>query len=452
MFDGYLLMPWAPEQGGGGLTFFEFDDPCNPVAIGSGFSRMMREPHSIGFSSMGGRWAVVDELGGIIKQNGVGVEFWDISDPTSPVAVSQIEFEGTIYPDAYARVTLSVFWQGRYVYAAGADTGIWIVDATDPRAPVLVGNHQFEPVMRTGQVQVIGNLMVVTTAEGARTALLDVSDPTSPQPIAGGDFQAVDSTGTPREAYFTNTTGGYVFYARKEGGGGVFIMDIHDPSNPTFAGDHVSDGNGGYVFVKGDLAFTGESSFAAIYDISDMSSISEVARFPADPEPMPGPPDKRTKCNDEPDYYPGDLDTATPIGNVVVLSVDDRACDGRASAVVPWSGEVDVTAPSVTWSWPSDGATELALTSRVGVTFDEFVDVKSAWEGSVRLYKTGTNPDETRVPGVVSAQESIVNFSPNCPLEPNTGYTFEISAGGITDFNRNPVAAPFTISFTTAGP
>jgi hypothetical protein len=34
--------------------------------------------------------------------------------------------------------------------------------------------------------------------------------------------------------------------------------------------------------------------------------------------------------------------------------------------------------------------------SRVGVTFSEFVDVKSAWAGSVRVYETGTRPGARR--------------------------------------------------------
>src|SRR5689334_22308316 len=37
MYDGYLVHPWAPEDGGGGISFLEFDDPCNPVALGHGY-------------------------------------------------------------------------------------------------------------------------------------------------------------------------------------------------------------------------------------------------------------------------------------------------------------------------------------------------------------------------------------------------------------------------------
>jgi hypothetical protein len=278
--------------------------------------------------------------------------------------------------------------------------------------------------MRVGQVQVVGNLLVVTTAEGSRTLLLDVSDPAAPQPIPGGDFDATDESGTPRDAYFTTTTNGYVWYANKESGGGVIVWDIHDPSMPKYAGSMLTGENGGYVFVKDQFAFVGQSNVASIFDVSDLSAIVEIATLD----------------------LVGDLDTITPIGNVAVLSVDDEAEDGKGSAIAPWTKEVDATPPKVTWVWPADGATGLAKTSRFGVTFSEFVDIKSAWTGSVRLYEKATG---TPVPGHVSAQENIVNFWPEVPLSPNTQYTFEIPAGGIADFNGNAIAEPFTATFET---
>ncbi|MBZ0121125.1 MAG: hypothetical protein K8H88_29285, partial [Sandaracinaceae bacterium] len=396
-FDGYLLMPWAPEWGGGGLALFDVSDPCAPVRVGSAFSRRMRESHSIGFSTIGGRFAVVDQITGALV--GGGIQFWDLADPTSPAPIADLELPGFLYPDAYARVTISVFWQAPYVFVAGSDNGVYVVDATDPRAPAHVATYRFDPVLRVGQVQVIGNLLVATAAEGPRTVLLDVSRPTDPQPIAGGDFSAVDATGAAVEAYFTNMQGGYVYYARKSNGGGLMIMDIHDPSAPLYAGDLRSpDGNGGYVFVHHGYAFVGESHFATIYDVRDPSSITEVARL----------------------NLVGDLDTITPVGNVAVLSVDDESVVDQASSVAPWATEPDARAPRVGWSWPAEGAIDLATTSRIGVSLDEMIEPLSAFEGSVRLYRTSAGPGSGRVPAVISAQEHLVNVHPRCPLAPST--------------------------------
>ncbi|MFK7987940.1 MAG: Ig-like domain-containing protein [Sandaracinaceae bacterium] len=428
MFDGYLLMPWAPEFGGGGLSFFAFDEPCSPTMVGTGYSDTMRETHSIGISTRDGAWAVVDQMTALLVEGAGGIQFWDISDPTDPRHEVDLELPGFLYPDAYARVSLSTFWQDPYVYVGGANNGVWIVDASNPRDPRFVAQYTPEPLMRVGQVQALGNLLVVTAAEGPRTILLDISVPDAPEVIAGGDFLAGTADGRTREAYFSSFVNGHVFYANKEGGGGLFVWDVTDPENPVHAGENISDGNGGYVFVQGDYAFVGESRFAAIYDISDLANITEVTRLDLE----------------------GDLDTVTPIGNVVVLSVDDDALEDEGSAIAAWQETPDARAPSVSFVWPADGATGLRTTSRFGVGFDELVDIRSAHPGSLRLYRTdAATPDEGRVPVVVSTQETLVNVHPTCALEPNTGYTLEVMAGGVADFNGNTLAESRTLTFET---
>jgi hypothetical protein len=425
MFNGYLLLPWSPEFGRtGGVSFFDVSDPCAPTRVGHGTTDLMRETHAVGFSTIGGRWAVTSHARAVI--NG-GILFWDISNIETPTVASAIELPGFFYPDAYARISFSNFWQGPYVYVGGADNGVWIVDATDPTSPTFVNQYTFEPVLRAAQVQAIGNLLVVTSGEGTRTVLLDISDPANPQPIPGGDFLNTSGDGEPREIYFSTTSDGYIYYARKDGGGGPLIWDIHDPENPVFSAEYLSDGNGGYAAVKEGYAFIGESNFAGVYDIRDHNNITEVTRLNLE----------------------GDLDTATPVGNVVFLSVDDKGNRGEGTSVAPWRREPDATPPHVTWAWPSDGATNLATTSRLGLTFSEHIDVLSAWEGSVRLYESGTDPALTRVDGYISAQESIVNFWPINPLKPNTTYTLEVPAGGVSDFNGNAIADPFTLQVTT---
>lgn len=429
MFDGYLMMPWAPEFGAGGLTFFDVSDPCSPAVVGSNTSGEMRETHAVGFSEVAGRWyAVVTHVDEGLLNTGGGIMFWDVTDPMIPLPLTSLGLPGHLYPDAYARVVQSVFWQGDYVYVGGSDNGLYIVDASDPINPVLVHQEAFDPTLRVGQVQVVGNLLIATAAEGPRTVLVDISLPDAPQPIAGGDFTIEDAEGVAREAYFANMAGGLVWYAIKSGGGGLLAYDVRNPSNPTYAGHFDSGGNGGYVFVKDDHAIVGESTFAGIYDISDLSDIQSVAQLDLE----------------------GDLDTATPIGNVIVLSVDDESTPDQASAIAPYLATPDVDAPHVTWSVPADGASGLPVTSRVGVTFNEMVAPKSAWEGSVRLYETGSDP-LVKVEGSVNVQESIVNFSPRSPLQPGTEYTFEIPADGIVDYNGNAVAQGFSITFTTAG-
>jgi hypothetical protein len=417
-------MPWVPEWGRGGLSFFDMADPCAPVQAGWGYSDDMRESHAIGFATLpegdpnAGEWMVATGV--------LGVEFWDVSDVTAPAAVSYLQLPGVFYPDAYALVVLSVFWQYPYVFVAGADNGVYVVDATDPREPVLITQYTPEPGLRAGGVFAIGDLLMVSSAEQTETILLDISDPAAPQPIPGGRFESLDGNGEGKEAYHANIAGDWALYARKEGGGGVMVMDISDPTNPTYVGDFLNEpGNGGYVFYDEGFAFVGESHFATVYDLRDLGDIQVV-----------GTGD-----------LPGDLDTFTPYGNVGILSVDEDAEDGVASAVMPWTTAPDTAAPQVLRVVPEDGATGVALTSRVGIGFNEMIEPTSAFAGSIRLFDDQGEPVE----GWGSAQEGIASYAPKAPLAPGTTYTLEVVAGGVQDINGNTLAETFTSTFTTAG-
>lgn len=439
MVDGYLLLPWAPETGHGGLTFFDVSDPCAPTIVGNTYSPTMRETHTVGFYQRDGRrYAVVDQMTQIA--HGGGIQFWDITDPTMPVVVADLELPHFLYPDSYARPTLSVSWQGPYVFVGAADTGVHVVNAFDPAHPAWVTTIQIDPVVRVGMVQTVGNLLVATASEGPRAVLYDISDPENPQPVPGGEFSAVDETGEPRDSYFSTTSGGYVFFARKEMGGGVIAMDVHDPTRPSYAAGARDDGNGGYVYVHEGHLFIGESNVARVYDVSDL--------FDADPERVIPPAIMDL-------HLTGDLDFAVPIGQMALLSVDEHAVTDQATALIPWQSERDTNPPVETWVYPPPIGDALSAdvprTSRFGVTFSEMIQVESAWEGSVRLYRAdAASPDAGRVVGFVSAQEHVVQFVPACPLEAGTEYVLEFPAGGLHDVSGNALATTITHHFRAA--
>lgn len=428
MYDGYLLLPWIPEWSAGGLTFFDFADPCAPTKVGEVFHHDLRESHTTGFARIEGRtYAAFDYHGAYDPEEDLivgGAHFWDITDPTAPTFVSEINLPGYVYPDAYARVSLATFWQGPYVFVSGADNGFWVVDASDPSAPELVTQYIPDPPLRVGAVHVIGDVAMVSSAEGSRTLLLDVSDPADPQLIPGGEFHTTDEEGVEKEYYFANTGGRYALFARKENGGGFVAYDLTDPTAPTRVGGYnTPDGNGGYAFRQHDTIFVGESNFASVHDFSVPSAPFEIGRA----------------------HLPGDLDTATPIGNVVVLSVDEEAVPDQASSVVPWTEAPDRRGPTAELHFPADGSTYIALTSRVGVSFDEMVEFKSVFEGSFRVVDARGFP----VPGMFTAQENVVSFAPEGGWLADRTYEVEIAAGGIEDFSGNAVEVPLTFRFAT---
>jgi hypothetical protein len=182
-------------------------------------------------------------------------------------------------------------------------------------------------------------------------------------------------------------------------------------------------GDGAYVYRQTDRLFQGDSEFGVVWDFTDPTSPTEIGRI----------------------ERPGDLDTMSPIGNVFVMSVDSGAPPGEASSVYPHQLEPDAIGPTAEWPNPPDGATGVALTSRVGVVFDEWVEWASVFEGSFRV----ATAEGRKVTGRFNVQEAVVNFTPDEPLEPDTTYVVTIPTGGVTDYNGNPTTSELQWRFST---
>lgn len=438
-YRGHLVMPWSPEFGTGGVSLFDLSDPCAPVKVGEGTASeigapwgVLRETHAIGFAILpdddphAGEYMVVNMMmRGLTGPT--GIQIWDVSDLNNPTPISGVTLSGAFYPDSYGLVTLSLFVQFPYVYTASANAGVHVVDMSDPYNPVEVGQYSFPQGMRTGGVFALGTHLFVSSAEERQAAVLDISDPVSPQLFPGGLFDLLDEQGVAVEAYHANLTGPYALFARKERGGGPIIYDISDPSNPTrISGDPLS-GSGGYVFYDEGYLFTGDSSVSHVTDARDIHNPTMLGQI----------------------HLGGDLDTLVPWGNVAIAAVDDlgdEGTPGQATAVVPWSSALDTNAPQLMRTVPEDGATGVARTARIGLGFNEMIEPSSAFAGSIRLWTNDGEP----VPGWTSAQETIAHFAPKQPLEPNTTYTAELLADGVSDIHGNRVSEAHTWTFTTS--
>jgi hypothetical protein len=69
------------------------------------------------------------------------------------------------FPDAYKRVVLTEWWQGKYVFGGGGLNGVFVFDTSNPLKPVLALQIPITPAMPVFGVMAIGNLLAIASSE-----------------------------------------------------------------------------------------------------------------------------------------------------------------------------------------------------------------------------------------------------------------------------------------------
>ncbi|MCO4238409.1 Ig-like domain-containing protein [Pseudarthrobacter sp. MDT3-28] len=152
------------------------------------------------------------------------------------------------------------------------------------------------------------------------------------------------------------------------------------------------------------------------------------------------------------------------LGQQLSLGMDSTSSDGldlnskeAGSTVAPrlvltlsgGGGGGDTTAPTVTGTSPTDGATGVAAAANVTGSFSEAMDASTVTSNTFTL-KTGT----TTVPAAVtySSAGNVATLNPTADLTANTTYTATIKGGssGVKDVAGNALATDKTWTFTTA--
>ncbi|UCC85582.1 MAG: thermonuclease family protein [Anaerolineales bacterium] len=198
-----------------------------------------------------------------IADNSAGLWVVDLSAPTAPAVV------GTYDTPGYARAVETV---GIYAYLAD-DEGLRVVDISDPVAPVEVGFHDTTGVAL--DVVVAGSYAYVaetnchdTTCEGS-LRVIDVSDPAA--------LVEVGTYGLPGYATDRSVTmaGDYLYIA--DGYGGLQVVNISDPTDPTQAGFY--EGVSFDVAAAGAFVFVATGDSVRMIDASNPDALAEVSSF-----------------------------------------------------------------------------------------------------------------------------------------------------------------------------
>lgn len=398
MVQGYMMVIYSTDGGGnatnGGIEFWNVSDPRNPtlfVRHDNVDTHGLREAHGFSLARYGNQLLLA-------AQGVVGIQIWDVTNPSSIQMISYLDLPGIDRGDYSGDWWL--FWQAPYVYVAGVDQGLYVVDATNPAAPTLVANVPTGDLggVSPAQVFVVGNLAVIGEAQGSALATLDVSQPDAPRLLTqlngragyahlfAADGKILTSGNVPPRATFLQVTpdGGISLI-----GSAGFFFD-----------------SGGYGSYQDGFFHSGFSNSYAKFDIANASVVDTGSSGRGD----------------------RDEDFATVLGNIVFAG-DDH---GVGTALIPHQRTPDTTPPTVEWMHPPSGSTGVALTTRIGLSFSDHIDPSSISEATIRL----EDDTQTIVPATVSAQMGLVNVSPAADLDLLRTYT--VVAEGLLDVAGNP--------------
>lgn len=151
-----------------------------------------------------------------------------------------------------------IYVSGDYAYVADGDSGLQVVDITDPIHPFIAGFCATPSFAY--KVYVSGDFAYVAD-DYAGLQVVNITDPSHPS-IAG-------SCDTAHFAYDVHVSGTYAFIA--DGfAGGLQVINISDPVHPSLAGSCTATTTGEGVFVSGDYAYVAAMNYGlAIVDITD---------------------------------------------------------------------------------------------------------------------------------------------------------------------------------------
>lgn len=426
MLNGYMVTMFAPDSGGGpgGFLIYELSDPRTPRLVRrvydpNGTTSRFREAHALPAARVDGRQLLA--IGTID-----GVELWDFTDARNPVPFSRLWLPGVAGGD-YFDVSWQLSWQAPYLYVAGSNRGIYIVDTSDPSSPRLAdrGQGRRNPVpptelggFRVGPIFAFGNQLVASSMDNADGfANLDLSDPVNPTLVA---------TSGPTDNFYSACFDGDVVHLTARGSGQLSSYRVSAPTSDgqgrIVAAGTVPMNRAIYCSHKDELVISGNQSSVSFVDTSNPEAMRVVG---GGTTPLPDP----------------DFGQVTPLGNVVYVGNDH----GTGNGFIPISAEPDRRGPDVVTTAPRDGETGVGLDSALAISFGDSIDLRSVTSSSITVAPVGRAPIDV----VPSAWLGMVSLVPVDPLEADTTYELRVAAGGVRDLAGNPVAEPTVVRFST---
>ncbi len=427
--NGYL-------QGAGNaeLVFYDISDPKKPKLVSRVVSPTFdpkagpkgvgeAESHQTSLARYGSKFYQVTTAG-------TGVDIWDITDARKPRHVESVSLEGVNYGD-FTDAVWGMYWQGSTIYVGGTNTGLHILDATDPEKVKLVKKLPTSSFggVSAGPLWAIGNVLVITTPkESGGIATLDISDPHNPVAL---DFIK------PSKSYIGGMYGRYAYLLSP-----LRLWDVL--TDPTDIGGATTP----YATLP-DSAFTAEgySAKAEYLSFADGFLFLGHLRPDAGVSKIDVRNVKEMKITRRVwgrlEFTNGDDQFSLQVGSLVVLADDELPY--RGMVIAAHSKDPDTTAPAVDTVVPKNGATGQSKKSRIGLSFTDNLELATVHPKSVIVRPEGGEP----LAGSFGLYMGYLSFDPDADLLPNTKYEVVLPRGGVKDLVGNGIAAEFKSTFTT---
>lgn len=416
VINGYLQI-----TGNSMFSLYDISDPTAPALLSTNESPDYCTPcgeaegHQVSFAKYGDRLLTV-------TIQGKGVDFWDITDARNPELLKTVYIQGINYGD-FTEAVWGVAWQGRHVFVGGTNTGVHVIDATEPENAALVGKLTNLAGVSAGPLFPVGNVLVVTTPkDNAGVATLDISDPTKPVLL---------KSLLPNENSYIGAFYRHHAYLLNP----LRVYDVlSNPTEITLVSGSRPGGYFEYLSFQDDFAFAGRirpEPGATKINVSNISNFTFVKDIYG-----------RRNLQENDDQF------TVGIGNLLVLSDDQLspATNKYAGTVIAvHDSQPDTKPPVVDTIIPKNGATGQPTTSRIGISFTDNIELATVDHRSFIVREQGG----ANVPGKWGVNMTLLHFEPDDGFKPGTTYEVVLPAGGVKDLVGNGIAEEFTSTFTT---
>ena len=210
-----------------GLLILDISDPANPVEL----SRF-EEP---GWGGVHNLFIQGDRLY-LAHMASPGLSIVDISDPATPVVSGSWQHEG-----GFSNLTHDVFIRGRLAVVSDYESGLILLDLTDPDAPVLLADLPFPEGIHSAWAE--GDYVYCNQEFGGwerRLHVVDISDPAQPRLIHSFGMQPPPD-GEILGPHNPWVRDGLLYWACYDAG--LRVFDLADPARPVEAGYHTYPGS-----------------------------------------------------------------------------------------------------------------------------------------------------------------------------------------------------------------